>query len=51
MQTYDKKIESAFNMLSRSRMMIHLATMRSLNLVEDTELETFTQETKDELKL
>ena len=47
---YDKQIESAFDGLSRSRMMIQLAIMQRLNLIEDLELEAFTQEVKDQLE-
>ena len=50
-QTYDKQIASAFDGLSRSRAMMQLATIQSLKLVDDTELEAFTQETRDTLKL
>jgi len=50
-QTCDEKIAAAFDNLSRSRMMVQLATIQSLDLIEDAELESFTQETRDKLKL
>ena len=48
---YNKEIGSAFDGLSRSRMMMQLCCMRNLNLIEDSELEAFTQEVQDQLKL
>lgn len=50
-QENDKKIESGFDMLSRSRMIDHLAVMKSLDLIEETEIAKFTQETRDRLDL
>ena len=47
---YDKQIESAFDGLSRSRMIMQLAIMQRLNLMEEPELEAFTQETRDHLE-
>jgi len=47
---YDKQIASAFDGLSRSQMDFHLVFMCKWKLIEDSELEPFSEEFKDHLK-
>lgn len=47
---YDKQIASAFNILSRSRMLMQLVGMYRLNLIEESEVDGFSAETIDQLK-
>lgn len=50
MREYDSQINNAFDNMSRSRMVAHFAAIRSMDLVEDSEMELFTQETRDEVE-
>lgn len=47
----NEQIMAAFDMHSRSRMMVQLAIMQSLNLMEESEIQEFTQQVRDQLEL
>ena len=49
-QDRDEQIASAFNDLSRSRMIRHLTVMVSLDLVDELELEKFTLDVREQIK-
>ncbi|MCC9603765.1 hypothetical protein LOC67_24710 [Stieleria sp. JC731] len=44
---YNDQVANGFDDLSRSRMIQQIAYLRSMNLISDTEMEGFTQETQD----